>query len=346
MEEIYQKLSHKHFHLWVEETFDKNETCEVTELWLHHDSNTIVPKDNTVLVTGLMSWLDTATRGVGSEAHTLVARFIWITIDGTKLSLSKSIQKLLISRFGLTTANAYSRSCVTGINAFPPTPPTAAWPAEHRAYSLSYAPKLAAIWSHSRFRPPMAQQSVTDCIMFACLNQKKQLRGYLNQAPWRPEISSLAMFPAFMISIMLGSEINQTQEDIKKELRVVENRTGFHNFQSRAKKAVAVKTEGSSSELDGSELEAEELGEVSAKTSGYASKLASAVRKSKTLEKLLVFTVRLLDEESGKSPSGQTGRDQLKSHVAVLKERLEFQMLDADYTSKRIQIQIDAVSNP
>lgn len=123
----------------------------------------------------------------------------------------------------------------------------------------------------------------------------------------------------------------------------MEKRTGYHNFASRHESPAR-----------------EELGELYAKTRGTTAKLASTLRKAKTLEKLLSFIVKTLDETIGSNPTQlrdasldvptsepvenhAQGCSHLKNHVAVLQEGQEMQVMDTDYTLEQVRVQIDVL---
>ncbi|PNY25415.1 Uncharacterized protein TCAP_04660 [Tolypocladium capitatum] len=341
MEEIYQNLTT--LKQWGGDS--SNETSlDVTELWLEHASGKIKSRDQTVEADGVHGWLSQHKRGSGDQAESLVVRFVWVDVDvkDKVIRLSDSARDVLLASFGLKLAYGYSRSVISGVTAFPPRPSGPDF--DQRTYSFCYIPKIAAVWSHRRPTKLDGPAPVTQCIMFVQGDERKALRQGLRMS-WDLSIYRNPMFPALALSLLLGAQIDGSNGGIKVQLRRVEKRTGYSTFASR----------------QGEEAATEELGSLSAQTSGSAAKLASTMRKTKTLERLLDFIRRMVDEdESRLRPSAADGTAQsgvgdgvsqsaldgcglLRTHVDLLKERQKNQLLDTEYILKRVQVQIDAL---
>lgn len=342
MEEIYQNLGI--LNQWGSDS--SNETSfAVTELWLEDASGKIKPRDQAVEAGGVHRWLSQHKRGFGEQAQSLVMRFVWVDVDvkDKVIRLSDSVRDVLLDSFGLKLAYDYSRSVISGVTAFPPRPSDPDF--DQRMYSFCYIPKIASVWSHRRSTKLDGPAPLTQCIMFVQGDERGALKRGL-QMSWDLSIYRNPMFPAFALSLLLGAQIDQSNGGIKVQLRKVEKRTGYSTFASR----------------QGEEAATEELGSLSAQTSGSAAKLASTMRKTKTLERLLDFILRMVDEDEsrlrpgaaqGNGPNGSIdpvsqsvldGCGLLKTHVDLLKERQKNQLLDTEYILKRVQVQIDAVS--
>ncbi|POR34676.1 Uncharacterized protein TPAR_05130 [Tolypocladium paradoxum] len=341
MEEIYQNLSI--LNQWGSDS--SNETSfDVTELWLEDASGKIKPRHQTVEAGGVHRWLSQHKKGFGDQAQSLVMRFVWVDVDvkDKVIRLSDSVRDVLLDNFGLKLAYGYSRSVISGVTAFPLRPSDPDF--DQRTYSFCYIPKIASIWSHRRSTKPDGPAPVTQCIMFVQGDERKALKQGL-QVSWDLSIYRNPMFPAFALSLLLGAQIDQSNGGIKVQLRKVEKRTGYSTFASR----------------QGEEAATEELGNLSAQTSGSAAKLASTMRKTKTLERLLDFILKMVDEDESRlrlgaandtvqndsidpvSQSALDGCELLKTHVDLLKERQKNQLLDTEYILKRVQVQIDAL---
>ncbi|KAI5467162.1 hypothetical protein BGZ63DRAFT_418883 [Mariannaea sp. PMI_226] len=330
MDEIYQKIAD-----FNPVRFNNNTnllTFDVTEIWRNQSTGAIRCEDRVVEVPHVASWL--AEETVADES--LVLRLVWTVLDfGTKtVGLPKTALSAILTEFGLKLAFEYSLTRVSGVNEFPPTK-DAGSDSVRQAHAFTYAPKLASVWSHTHFRNTKSlRTSATYGIVLAAEKQKVVLKALL-RSKWQPTISTHPMFPAFLFTFMLSTEIEETVAGMKPRIQEVETRTGHQSFESKRK--------GAASGL---------LGELSAEMSGSASKLASAERKSKTIEKLTDFILKHSGEEAIVSTaSPQTaginldGDSLMRSHVNVLRERLSMQSLDNAYTLKRVQLQIEALVN-
>lgn len=322
MENIYEKLGT--LNLWGDSGTSDKRTFEVTEAWLQHASGKVKVSSLVVDRDELPAWLENeSSGGPGSGAQSLVLRLAWLEVDSQSKSvnLCDSARQALLDGFDLRFAYNYARSCITNVSAFP----TTREPSGRRSYSFCYCPKLAAVWSHHRFQQQqVSRQYITKGIIFAQASEKEWLKKML-ESKWDAGLYASAMFLPLQFSLLLGGQIHKTEEKFKIDIRRIEGRTGYHGFKERKREPTT-----------------EELGDMSAEASGYASKLASVGRKSKMLEKLLDFMFRMVNEEQAQAST--PAYDLLTHHVALLQDRLAMQTVDTEYTLKRVQIQIAAVS--
>ncbi|KAK7431733.1 hypothetical protein QQZ08_001670 [Neonectria magnoliae] len=324
---------------------------EVTELWRNDATGAVKAFDSTNQVPDVATWLAEESRITKSGTESLVLRLVWTDLDFDKktVGLPKPAMTSILDKFGLELAYNYSLSCITGITSFPSK--VVESNSEQEAHAFCYAPKLASVWSHTRFEDPTSlRQSATYGIVLAKEKQKVVLKRLLH-SKWQPNFSTHEMFPAFLYSFMLSAEIEMTLEGMKRRIQEVETRTGYASFETKRKRAASG-----------------ELGVLSAEMSGYASRLASAERKSVALEKLMAF---ILEKSGGQeataattvAPTGATGakvatpvimgtpgtasdgNSLMRNHTTVLQQRLGMQVLDKTYTLKRVQIQIEALVN-
>lgn len=364
MDEIYQNIAKCQPKAYIFLGNENTLTFEVTELWRHDTTGKVKEYLETIDASQVEKWLAqkkrapgaSPTAGTGSprtnssdtqptESESLVLRLVWapLDLDKRKIELPESSLRRIISKFGLDLAYLYTSTRVTGINAFSPTVTDET---ERQAYAFTYAPKLAAIWSHDRPKPGSARHAATYGIILATKdnthNKMKALRKMLT-LEWSLCISSHPMFLAFLISLVLSNEIESEQFKMKPTIQGVEARTGHSNFKTQRAKE-----------------EPGELGLLSAKMSGYATTLASANRKSQAISRLTEFITQqkaviqhevAQEDATRTSTEPPTTTDQtpdanslMANHVGVVQERLAMQTMDRDYTMKRLQIQIEAVS--
>lgn len=350
MNDVYQKLAGA-VRLWqIEEAANVSSDIDVTEAWYSHDTDRVTVQDHHVVAAELSEWLQRTTRPSNTGVKTLVMRLVWVRVDPEKrhFSVSKPTRKALLKAFGLGLAYDYFQSFVTGVTKFPEET-TAYGPRE--AYAFSYAPKLAAIWSSSYRPPPFRCGTLTQGLIFvrepARSTQLEErviqtLRESLTHT-WDAGLLCHPLFPAYLLALLLGIQIDLTQQGIKKRLQGLEKRTGYHGFASRREEeATGV------------------FQELSVTASGWITKLASVERKSKTIDQLLTLISKQSNtqekeainlnsrtERGHGTVSGTVTLDTvhlLKSQTDVLKHRHDMQVLDNQYIVKRVEIQIQAVS--
>ncbi|KAJ4157416.1 hypothetical protein NW754_009060 [Fusarium falciforme] len=199
MEEIYQKIAEFNPQR-PKQSSEVVTQFEVTELWRNDDTGIVNACDATIPVQNVPTWLALETRpsaSVGTE--TLVLRLVWpeFNMDEHRVDLPGAVKQLLLENFGLELAYEYFPSCLAGASAFPQV---AKPHGDEQAFVFCYLPKIAAIWSHSRFRPPLARQSATNGIF-----------------------------------LMLHGQIEITQGEIKNNIQAVEGRTGYTDFKTKRK---------------------------------------------------------------------------------------------------------------
>lgn len=331
MDEIYQKIAD-----FNPSRFSDSPdvlSFDVTELWRSDTTGVVRAVDTLVKVPGVATWLAEETRNTSIGTESLVLRLVWTNLDFGKktVGLPKDALKAILAKFGLELAHGYFLSCVTGINAFPKTVEPNV---EKQAHAFCYAPKIASIWSHTNFKDPSSPRQSTTCGIVLAGDKQRDVLKKLLHSKWQPNLSAHVMFPAFLYTFMLSAEIEMTLAGMKSRIQEVETRTGYQSFETKRK--------GAASGL---------LGELSAEMSGFASRLASVERKSMTLEKLMAFVLNQLgtpgQAATPANPDPAPGGDSLiRNHTSVLQQRLTMQVLDKTYTLKRVQIQIEAVSQP
>lgn len=327
MEEIYQKLSV--VNLWQGFRNSDEPSFEVIEAWLHHSSGQIHMSRKPVSVKELDDWLPIdETDGEGDTKKSLVLRIALIGCDIKKriLKLSSDVMKTLLKSFDLELAYKYSQSCITNVAAIPPQSN------EHQAYSFCYMPKLAAMWAHRRFdvQSPTDRSYLTQGVIF--LDESNMLfLSEVFRTPWSALLYESPMFPAFLLTLILSTQIHQGEEKVKLKIRASER--------------------CSSTQMPHQGYDKSVMGlfiSLAAEADRCAVKLGSLSRKSKMVEKALKFILKNISEQSGHgtSPTSVSAEacQLLKSHVLLLEDRLEMQTVDIEYTLKRVQLQINILA--
>lgn len=339
--------------MWQLPSESKVHDIETTEIWLKHSSNKVKVNTHTIDEKSRDEWLSRHAKGSGKEAQSLLGRFVWLVADNDNINLSQRVREILLEKFGLNLAHTYFKSFTTGITALPRKSKPEY---DRRAYAFCYGPKIAAIWSHTIFKGERAGQCVTEGLIFmrapppktdadgkpvvatgAVKNPQRVLQGFLETIPLSPSVCRSSAFPAYLFSLLQSREISKTQADIARRIREVEGRTGFHYFESRP-----------------TPIDRRHLGNLAAKVGGFATKLAGVDRKRNMAEKLLNFITRNIEDDARhKARLAQHAENEvadseeehpLKCSAETLRERLEMQAMDTEYTKKRVEIQIEGVS--
>lgn len=189
---------------------------------------------------------------------------------------------------------------------------TSADSAVPRVHYLSFLPKLSMTWSRD------ASTNRTTVICVAESGKIQALQNLLRQA-FIQQLHKEAMLPALLVAILFSIEIDTTQANIAKEVRQVEVRTGHHNWKSRAENPALG-----------------DLVHLTATMSGCSGRMASCIRKQKTLRDIYDA---ILDDRNSNSLS------QLASTLNTVKRRRRAHEIDSDFMTQRIRTQLEAVGN-
>lgn len=346
-DDIYQILGSV-IDLWELPTRGDNEYVDTTEFWLDRKKNTVKVSSRKIAPDERSAWFDERTQGEGDKTKSLLARFVWVEANAPEhhISLALSVQQHVVQKFGLTLAHHYFKSNLSGVNAFPRV---AKSHADRRSYAFCFGPKRAAIWSQTVPKDATSEPFIEGIFFLQAMPRGRtwtdgmpggsaaQFQKLIERAPWAPEVVRSSAFPAYLNALVFSKEITQTVAERSAQIRSIESRTGFHEYQGR-----------------GEPFEPDEiLHEVSARASGISTKLASVTRKAQMTEKLLDFIDQMVEEDhyhfESQRPDSQPprgpGKHLLTKNVSVLKQRLEMQAAETAYALKRVQTQSTVVSN-
>ncbi|KAK1765327.1 hypothetical protein QBC33DRAFT_612626 [Phialemonium atrogriseum] len=312
---------HRHFgshSLWEKYDVAKSPSFDVTELWSSHDgSDSLEAEHRTLSSADLHNWLDELPhKSFHGEAHVRTARLLWVGENPKTWRWGPSTKDLehILDTWKLQHAVDYARSCFAGVSALPPQDGA-------RCFTVTYHPKLAFAWSYtvSDGRPHMQG------VIFAGAEQRGELLDSL-ECRWSAALAGQPMFPALLCSLVLAGEFDATAAAIKSDVREVEVRTGHHRFSHRQERPAGG-----------------ELGDLSAKMSGCAAKLANGTRKLKVVEALNEFMLGHSRGGARGDDGGVDAGEMLSHHVRLMKHRLQMQLVDNEYVQQRVQVQIAAL---
>lgn len=343
MEDIYKILS-RTGNAWSVQ-HSNQESFDVIEFWKADTTGSITVENRSVGPDPQerRQWLTQRRR----ISHSLILRLVWLTVDVAKqqVNISEPIEKEILKEFGIGLAHSYFKTFTSGITALPKR---CMDDTERQAFAFCFAPKLALLWSHtqSNLQHPAEGRAVTEGIVYTKATpqlqtqprlQKTTLEQMISNIPWDNRTCRSPAIPALMLSLLLGQQIQQTQTNIVRELREVEMRTGHHDFHHQTQPAP------------------DELSRLSARLSGYATRLASVSRKTTMVGELLSFIrstehaektrrrpINMSHDASGMSTEEE---DLLQHNVQVLQHRLNMQKLETDFILKRVEVQLKAVGS-
>ncbi|KAH7325898.1 hypothetical protein B0I35DRAFT_474628 [Stachybotrys elegans] len=334
MEAIYENLGGV-FDLWGNHKNLEETSIEVTEIWSRQGSSKPVRATHKINIDEIDSWIATVTKGPDGQAETLLARFAWIRVSKQNndkvIHPSTALVQKLIDGFGLGLAHKYAKTLITGIVALPRVDLP---DSQRQAYSLSYVPKLATSWSQTRFTAQPAREPITSGIFFVDGDEYILPLNMALTRKWPIDLYKQAMFPAFCIFLAFSGQVSKVHEAVKTSLREIEGRTGYHDYKR-----------------SNSGVPTEDLSGLSRTSNALATKLASVSRKTKAMEKLMDFMQDEVKKEiktqeqkrGGGSDLPSSESTLLHSYLDVVQERLAMQILDSEYTLKRVEIQIEAL---
>lgn len=309
--------------LWKEHKFGNVHTIDVSEIPRPGSGGSReTPSHRTLRTDELEHWL---------SAHTSVLQMVWVEHDtaSQRSKISSRAASSIFSAFGLEVAYKYSRTCFSGAAQVS----SRASPGDRSgSFAFSYYPKMILLWAYD-----VAKRS-TRGICFAGRDQILVFKELLNEH-WLP--LSQPMTIGFLASLVLGGEVDRAQKDIKTEVSKVEVRTGCHRWHNRSEDPAP-----------------EDLAVLFARMSGSATKTASISKKIGILQELGNFCLvhiaetfpQSVDDNSEANDDGNHTQDKyeiykLQIYISLVQKRAKMQQVNADLITRRIDIQLNAVSN-
>jgi hypothetical protein len=181
-----------------------------------------------------------------------------------------------------------------------------------RTYYFCNHPHLAVTWS---------QCTISGLTSVICIAEQKKIviLQDLLTCQFIQASANLELTPALMCSILCCREIDYLLNTIKQQVRQTEVRTGHHGFMSRSEPPATGDLLG-----------------ISADMSGCVSNLAVVTRRLGVLRELNRFIVG--------GVANSPALKELISNVKAIQHHSVMQRLDAEFFTRRAQIQRDAVS--
>lgn len=236
----------------------------------------------------------------------------------------------VVDAFDVSQANKYYTSTFTGITELPVKTKGGSI-VNRRCFAFSHHSKLAVLWSHVSNKDLFEAQSWINAIV---LGTDDLIPGFKDElgGQWEAKTTIHPMFPLVICTLVLSKDISSKHITIDNDLKTVEARTGYHRFTRRSVTAAT-----------------EDLGELSARTSGSEAKLAGITRKLKALRIMFDFISNNTQSDPEKHSSHETdmsGEEIIHHGVNLIKKRVEMQTIENEYILHRVRIQVEAVCGP
>lgn len=180
--------------------------------------------------------------------------------------------------------------------------------------------------NHSKFVFTWSRDAEAGVTSVICVADRSKL-DVLQDMMEKEFIQKLAhheMTPALMSALMSSKEIDVDARTVKKLVREVEERTGYHEWTGR-----------------GEDSARGDLVGLSARMSGCGSRIESNIRKSGVIAEFSHFIHKHLEEDKDFER-----KKELLALNEVIERRTAMQVLNLKYILARIRTQREAVSDP
>ncbi|KAI9692916.1 MAG: hypothetical protein M1822_004911 [Bathelium mastoideum] len=288
----------------------------VSEIWEGTERDATTTLHRKVSNEDLLGWLD-RTDGENHEIEAnvkrkCVFRIVWVLRDTKRCvnDIDSCLLEKLRAAFSHQLAQKYLQTQYAGIGS------TTNKTTGEEAYFLCNHPKLAVSWS---------QKAEAGTISVICIADRLKLNILQDLVERRfiQELSHSKLTPALICAILSSKEIDIEAGEVKKLIREVEVRTGYHQWAGRS--------EGPARG---------DLVSLSARMGGCGSRIESNTRKlGVVLEFGHFIHARLEEEQSVKN------KDELLSINHIIERRTAMQTIDLKYIQFRIQTQKNALFN-
>jgi len=324
MATLGQHLAH-HQQMWDELQFSSRREVDVSEIWQRRlqDGVRFRHKYKKLEQGDLTTWLQgTKQPSAASSKNSsqLVIRLVWVPLLNQQktLDVADDIYKQVRDCFGHELSEGYCKTIPSGIGEL----------RDHQTngtsqYFFGLQPKMFMTWSISRSSGE---------INILCVVEEKKLpviRNLLDQ-PFIHNIAGHTTSPALICATFLSLEIETTQDEVKRQVRQVEVRTGHHSWKSRTERPALG-----------------DLTSLSAKMSGSSIRCGSCLKKQRSLTEVLDFISSQLHSPTltGLAPKGSTvSQSYALDMVNMLQKRVTAQEADNSFIQCRVDTQLNAVS--
>jgi hypothetical protein len=304
--------------VWQQYSSSTVERVAVTEIWRTNEKtrNATTSIHREVSKPELSSWLQHTN---GTNPHNepaveknCVLRVVWVHFEKKQriIDIDAVFFEQLCAAFRHQTAQTYCRTQYAGIGS------TIDQETGKSIHFLCNHAKFVFTWSHD------AEVGITSVICVADRSKLNVLQDMMEKEFVR-NLAHHEMTPALMSALMSSKEIDVDARNVKKLVREVEERTGYHEWTSPG--------EGSArGDLVG----------LSARMSGCESRIESNIRKSGVIAEFSHFIHNHLEDDKNFEH-----KKELLVLYEVIERRTAMQVLSLKYILARIRAQKEAVSD-
>jgi hypothetical protein len=304
--------------VWQQFSSSKTEDLAIAEVWRSTEGrpDATISIHRKVSKPELQGWLQ-QTNGARSWIDTIVKRscvlrIVWILLDTKRriVDVDAVLFEEICTAFRHQLAQTYCTTQYAGVG----------YTIDHETgknvYFLCNHPKLAVTWSHD------IEVCVTSMI---CVTDRSKLNILQNMmdSKFIQNLAHHETTPALMSALMSSKEIDIEASEVKKLVREVEVRTGYHEWTGRAE-----------------DFARDDLVGLSARMSGCGTRIGSNTRKLGVIAEFGHFIRNHL--EAGMDVGS---KEELLELNHIIERRTAMQALDLKYTFSRIRTQKEAVSN-
>ena len=295
---------------------ENSDGLEVSEIWSSHFSHELRRRQIPDVDVGAWS---ARSPSRGAEASPLL-RLVWIRLHKDvrpwQLNIQKSSLDVVLEDFSIEEVYRYS---FISPNSFATLPVHQTDHSNPPVFSLFMPDLFAITWTHD---------SVSGRTEGACWADDWISEAMQDIMSRQKGLARHPLFLALVVSVMLGCLLDRDLDREVKRIAAVENRTRYHGF-----KHTSVGTaEG-------------DYASLSQRMSGCAVSLSGLERIFKVLDEFL-GKISVYSQPYGMDGDSELGNINLKLDecVETLGSKLKMQKIQIDYLSRRVEVQLTAVS--
>lgn len=296
---------------------ENSDELDLSEIWPFHSSHKL--QTTQISDYNVKAWL-TPNFLHESKASPML-RLVWVRLNKDvrpwQLNIRKSSLDAILEHFKIEEAYKYS---FTSHGTFAVMPVRQIKRSDTIVFSLCMPDLFAVVWTHD------AGTGRTEGVCWAddwISEAMQDVMSHLREWARHP------LFLALVVSVMLGYLLDRDLDREVKSIAAVENRTRYHGFKHTS---VGI-AKG-------------DFALLSERMSGCAVSLAGLERISKVLNEFL-GEISVHSQRYGVNDGPNMGDVNLKVDecVETLKRRLKMQNIQIDFLSRRVEVQLRAVSN-
>jgi hypothetical protein len=305
--------------VWQPFGFSKTGNVAVTEVWRQNEdiADITFPIHQTISKQELPGWLrQTSSKLVPPETPVqrhCVLRIVWILCEQKRriFDVDAVLFAEICAAFRHQLAQVYCKTQYVGVGSIVDQG------TGKDVYFLCNYPKLVVTWS---------QDPVIGVTSMICVADRRKLDILqdMMENKFVQELAHNKLTPALVSALLISKEIDIVTCEVKRVVREVELRTGYHEWTGRDE-------DSAGGDLVG----------LLARMSGWGAKVESSTRKLGVIAEFSKFIRDQLEDEKNIKE-----KDELLALNLIIERRTAMQVLNLKYSISRIRTQKEAVSSP